>query len=74
VASPEVLDESVAGNDHAGVAVLLQATHGPQPRLQAVVVGLDPVVGVLVGSMPGCRRQLLEHAAVDIAPPACDLQ
>jgi hypothetical protein len=28
------------------------------------VVGLDTVVGVLVGSMPGCRRQLLEHAWV----------
>jgi hypothetical protein len=28
------------------------------------VVTLDPVVGVLVGSMPGCWRQLLEHARV----------
>jgi hypothetical protein len=62
--SPNVLDEGMAANDHAGVSVLLEPAHRPQPRLQAAVVGLDAVVGVLVGSMPCCRQQLLQHRRI----------
>ena len=32
--------------------------------LQPPVVALDPVVGVLLGSMPRCRQQLLQHDRV----------
>jgi transposase len=43
-----VLDEGVPGDDDPGAAVLLEPTHRSQPRLQATVVSLDAVVGVLV--------------------------
>jgi hypothetical protein len=56
VGAPNVLDEGVAREDHPGAAVL--SAHRPQPRLQAAVIALDAVVGVLVGSMPRRRQQL----------------
>jgi hypothetical protein len=34
-------------------------------RLQSPVIALDAVVGVLVGSMPCRRKQLLQHRQVD---------
>jgi hypothetical protein len=64
MAPSKVLDEAMTANDHPGGTVLLEAAHRPQPRLQAAVVGLDPVVGVLLGSMPRCREQLLQHDRV----------
>src|SRR5262245_55939784 len=54
----------MAGNDHAGVAVLLEATHRPEACLQSAVVAPDARVGGVVGTMPGGRHQLLEHAWV----------
>jgi hypothetical protein len=42
----------MAANDHPGGTVLLEAAHRPQPRLEVPMIGLDPVVGVLVGAMP----------------------
>jgi hypothetical protein len=38
VASPEILDEAMPGDDHPGAAVLLEATHRSQPRLQPTMV------------------------------------
>jgi hypothetical protein len=35
VASPEVLDEAVSGDDHPCTAVLLESSHCSQPRLEA---------------------------------------
>src|SRR5215211_8715649 len=64
MAPSNVLDEGMAANDHPGGTVLLEAAHRPQPRLEAAMVGLDPVVGVLLGSMPRCRQQLLQHDRV----------
>src|SRR6266545_920863 len=52
VPSTQVLDEGMPGDHDPGAAVLLAATHRPQPRLESAVVGLDPVVGVPVGAMP----------------------
>jgi hypothetical protein len=52
VASPEILDEALPGDDHPGAVVLLEATHRSQPRLQPTVVRLDSIVGVPVGSAP----------------------
>jgi hypothetical protein len=54
--SPNVLDEGMTNNDHSGVPVLLEAAHRPQPRLQAPMVTLNSVVGILLGSMPRCRQ------------------
>ena len=53
VASPDVLHERMAGNDDSGATVLLESSHRSQPCLQAAVIGLDPVVGVLLGAVPG---------------------
>jgi hypothetical protein len=64
VATANVLNERVARDDDAGAAVLLQAPHRSQPRLQAAVVGLDTVVGIPIGAMPGRRDQLLDHQRV----------
>ena len=30
------------------------------------MVGLDPIVGVPLGAMPGCRQQLLQRDVVDL--------
>jgi hypothetical protein len=54
----------MTNNDHPGVAVLVEATHRPQPRLQPPMAGLDPVVGVPLGAMPGRWQQILEHHRV----------
>jgi hypothetical protein len=67
-APPNVLDEGLAANDHAGGTLLLEPSHRPQPRLEATVVGLDPVVGVLLSSMPRCRQQFLQHDRVGRRP------
>jgi hypothetical protein len=47
------------GDDHHGTAVLLEAAHRSQPRLQPAVVALDAVVGVAVGAMPRRWQPLL---------------
>lgn len=55
MASPKVLHEGVASDDDAGGPIPFQAPHRAQPGLQASVVGLAPVVGVLsgvVGAVP----------------------
>jgi hypothetical protein len=54
----------MADKDHPRVTVLLEATHCPQPRLQAPMVRLHAIVGVLIGAMPGCRQQVFEHRRV----------
>ena len=61
VAAPEILDEAMPGDDHPGAAVLLEATHRSQPRLQPTMVRLDSIVGVPVGAMPRRWQQLLQH-------------
>jgi hypothetical protein len=40
------------------------AAHQLQARLQPAVIGLGPVVGGLLGSVPRWREQLLEHHRV----------
>jgi hypothetical protein len=57
--APNVLHQRMPGDDHSGVAVLLEPTHRPKPRLQAAVIRLDAVVGVLLGAVPGRGQQLL---------------
>jgi hypothetical protein len=52
LAPSKVLDQAMAANDHPGGTVLVEAAHRPQLRREAAMVGLDPVVGVLLGAMP----------------------
>jgi hypothetical protein len=53
VASAEVLDEGMTGEHDPGTVILLEPAHRSQPRFQPAVIGLDSVVGVPVGAMPG---------------------
>jgi hypothetical protein len=36
-----------------------------QPTFQPAMVGLDHVVGVLLGDMPSSRRQIVKNARID---------
>jgi hypothetical protein len=49
------------------------AAHQLQARLQPAVIGLGPVVGGLLGSVPRWREQLLEHHRVGRCPVGDDL-
>jgi hypothetical protein len=71
VASPDVLHERMTGNADPGATVLLESSHRSQPCLQAAVVGLDPVVGVLLGAVPGRWRQVLQHDRVGCRSGHC---
>jgi hypothetical protein len=51
VSAAKVLDEGMPDEHHPGVTVLLEAAHRSQPGLQPTVICLDPIVGVLVGTM-----------------------
>ena len=64
VASPEILDEAMPGDDHPGTGVLLESSHRSQPRLETAMVGLDPIVGVPLGAVPRRWEQLLQHDRV----------
>src|SRR6266511_927470 len=64
VPTSQVLHEAMPNDDHPGAAVLLEPAHRPQPRLEAAVVALDPVVGVAVGAVPRRWQQLLQHGRV----------
>jgi transposase len=68
VASPDVLHERMTGNDDPGATVLLESSHRSQSCLQAAVIGLDPVVGVPLGAVPGRRQQVLQHDRVGRLP------
>jgi hypothetical protein len=59
VSSPEVLHERVAVHDHAGRVITLEAAHRTEPRLQAAVISLAPLICVLRGVMK--RRDQLLH-------------
>jgi hypothetical protein len=73
LASVDVLDEGVAGDDDPGVAVVLEAARRAQPRFQPAVVGLDVVVGIPVAAVPGGGEQLVEHDRVRRGPVGDDL-
>ena len=44
----------------AAVWSVRKPAHRSRPMFQSAVVGLDPVVGVLFGVVPGCRHQLVD--------------
>ena len=73
VAAPQVLDERVAGDDHAGGAVAFQPAHRSKPGLEAAVVGFDPVVGVLLGVVEAAGEQLLDRSGQGRGPVGGDL-
>jgi hypothetical protein len=64
VPSTNVVDQGVAGDHDPGAAVLLELARRSQPRFEAAVVGLEVVVGVLPGAMPGHRQQFVQHRRV----------
>jgi hypothetical protein len=46
-------------------ATRLQPAHRSQPVLEPAVSGLDRVVSVLLGVVPGRRPQLIQYAGID---------
>src|SRR4029453_15348822 len=62
--STEVLDKRVPGDDDPGTAVPLEPTYRSQSRLETAMIGLDVVVRVPLGTMPGRREQLVQHRPV----------
>ncbi len=72
-AAAKVLNEGMAGDDDPGGAISLQPSHRPEPRLEAPVVGLEPVVGMGLRVMEGRRGQLIEDARIDPVPVGGDL-
>ena len=48
VTATNVLHERVTADDHASRVVAFESAHGPEPRLEPAVVGLDPVVRILL--------------------------
>src|SRR5918995_4783363 len=64
VPTSQVLHEAMPNDDHPGATVLLEPAHRSQPRLEAAVVALDPVVGVAVGAVPRRWQQLVQYGRV----------
>jgi hypothetical protein len=58
VTSTDVLDEGMAGDDRPGAVVLLESAHEAKSRFQATVVGLELIVGIAIGAVPGRWQQL----------------
>jgi CubicO group peptidase (beta-lactamase class C family) len=67
VVAPEVLDERVAGADHASGAELFQSAHRPQSGLEPTVIGFDGIVCVLLYDMARDGQQLIEHSWIAAA-------
>jgi transposase-like protein len=49
------------GDHDAGAVFLFVPLHRPQPGLQAAVIGLNSVVGVPLGAVPGRLEQVVQH-------------
>jgi hypothetical protein len=64
VSAAEVLDERMPCGDHSCTAELFESAHRPQPGLQSAVIGFDPVIGALLGMVPGARGQLIKDPRV----------
>jgi hypothetical protein len=56
--------QASCGPDYPGRTRPVFLTDRSEPRLEATMVALDVIVGVLVGSMPGRREQLVQHGRV----------
>src|SRR5437763_12433368 len=57
----KVLHERMAGHDHAGGAITLEALHRSAPRREPPMVGLDSIVRVLLGGLERARHELIDH-------------
>ncbi len=73
VAATEVLDECVSGTDHADRTEPFEATHRPEPGLEASMIGLDHIIRVLLHDMARERQQLIEHPRVGRGPVGAHL-
>jgi hypothetical protein len=63
VAAADVLRERVTTDDHASGPVAFESAHRPESRLQASVVGFDPVVRVLLRVVERGWEYLLDGRA-----------
>jgi hypothetical protein len=68
VAAAEVLDERVAGADHAGGAQPFESAHRPHSGLEPSMIGFEGIVRVLLHDMARGGQQLIEHSRVGRCP------
>ena len=61
VTAAEILHEGVTAHDHAGAALAFETTHRADPGLQASVIALDRIVGVLLHPMPRRGDKVLDN-------------
>jgi hypothetical protein len=60
VAAAEVLHERLSEGDRGGGPEAFESAHRPQPGIQPAVIGLDAVVGVLLGYVRCGRDQFVQ--------------
>ena len=68
MAASEVLDERVAGADHAGGAQPFQSAHRGQSSFEPAMIGFNGIVRVLLHDMARGGQQLIEHSRVGRCP------
>ncbi len=59
VAAAQVVHERMSGGDGLGGAHLFESAHRSKPRRQPAVIGLDAIVRVLLGDVPGGWLEVL---------------
>jgi hypothetical protein len=68
VAAPEILDERVAGANHAGGTQPFESAHRLHSDLEPSMIGFDGIVGVLLHDMACGGHQLIEHSRAGRCP------
>jgi hypothetical protein len=64
VATANVLNEGMPGDNRSGADVGLQTTHRSQPSFQLGMISFDPVIGITLDAMPRLGKHLFEYPQI----------